>query len=321
MSQRMRSTRQVYTSREGEREPPLAALPWAGWPLGVLACTLAAAAALSAPGPARAEELIRVRVSELPEEIEELRLEDYVAGVVSGEMPARFPAEAQKAQAVAARSYALTRKIEAQAAGRRWDIGAGVLAQVFHRGPPSAPARAAADATAGEVLALGMEPVEAYFHAACGGGTEAGLPALGRDLPYLGAVTCDRCRAAPGARWSARIAARALGQAVGLGRAATAARVVARSGSGRAERVEVAAGARRATIAATDLRQRVGYTRLPSLAFEVRVEGDTFVFEGRGQGHGAGLCQWGAAGMAKEGKSYREILRHYYPGTEILRMY
>ena len=66
--------------------------------------------------PARGEEVIRVRVSESPERIEELRLEDYVAGVVSGEMPASFPPEAQRAQAVAARSYALTRKIEAQAA-------------------------------------------------------------------------------------------------------------------------------------------------------------------------------------------------------------
>jgi stage II sporulation protein D len=287
----------------------------------LLAWTLVAAAGLSHPGVARAEELIRVRVSERPEVVEELRLEDYVAGVVSGEMPSRFPPEAQKAQAVAARSYALTRKIEAQAANRRFDIGTGVLAQVFARGAPSAPARAAAEATRGEVLALGVEPVEAYFHAACGGATEEGLPALGRDLPYLPSVACDRCRSAPGARWSARVEAEPLGRAAGLGGAATAARIVARTGSGRVERVEIAAGSRKATLLATDLRQRLGYDRLPSLAFEVRAEPGAFLFEGRGRGHGAGLCQWGAAALAREGKGYREILLHYYPGTELLRMY
>jgi stage II sporulation protein D len=282
---------------------------------------LAAAAGLAAAGVAHAEERIRVLVRAQPETIEELSLEEYVAGVVSGEMPASFPPEALKAQAVAARSYALTRKIEAQAADRRWDIGAGVLAQVFHGGDPKAPARAATGATAGEVLALGMEPVEAYFHATCGGTTEAGLPALGRDLPYLAPVECGKCAGAPGARWTVRVEPRALAAAAGLGGAATAARVAVRTATGRAAQVEVVAGGRRAVVAASDLRRALGYAKLPSLAFDVRGESSAFVFTGRGQGHGAGLCQWGAAGMAREGKGYREILMHYYPGTEVVRMY
>jgi stage II sporulation protein D len=72
---------------------------------------------------------------------------------------------------------------------------------------------------------------------------------------------------------------------------------------------------------AIDLRQRLGYERLPSLAFELRAERGAFVFDGRGRGHGAGLCQWGAAGLAREGKGYREILLHYYPGADVVRMY
>jgi stage II sporulation protein D len=284
---------------------------------------LAALLALAAAVSTRAEERIRVLVTAEPREVVELRLEDYVAGVVAGEMPASFPAEALRAQAVAARSYALTRKIEAQAADRPWDIGAGVLAQVFSR-TPSPAARAAADATAGEVLALGMEPVEAYFHAACGGRTEGGLAALGRDLPYLAPVECGRCGRAPRVAWALPVGARELAAAAGLPGDATAARVATRSATGRAERVEVRAGERRALVAATDLRQRLGFSRLPSLSFEIRsprAARDGFVLEGRGQGHGAGLCQWGAAGLAREGKTYREILLHYYPGTEIVRMY
>jgi stage II sporulation protein D (peptidoglycan lytic transglycosylase) len=283
------------------------------------ALALALAAALAAP--AAAEERIRVLVRAAPEQIEELSLEEYVAGVVAGEMPGSFPPEALKAQAVAARSYALTRKIEAQAAGRRWDIAAGVVAQVYRTGAPSPQARAAAAATAGEVLVQGMEPVEAYFHAVCGGRTEAGLAALGRDLPYLAPVTCGYCDRAPGARWSVRVAARALGQAAGLREPATAARVVVRTATGRAEQVEIAAGARKITVAAAELRRTLGYARLPSLAFEVRAARGEFVFDGRGQGHGAGMCQWGASAMARDGKDHRAILLHYYPGTQVVRMY
>ena len=275
------------------------------------------ASALAAAAPARAEERLRVRAGS---EVHDLRLEDYVAGVVAGEMPASFPPEAQKAQAVAARSYALTRKLEAQAAGRDFDIGAGVLHQVWAERPGAA-ARAAAEATAGEVLVAGREPVEAYFHAACGGRTEGGLAALGRDLPYLVSVECGKCDGAPGVAWKRTIAAADLARAAGLPGKATAARVAARTATGRAERVEVTAGGRTASIAAVDLRQRLGFERLPSLAFDVRAEGGAFAVAGRGRGHGAGLCQWGAAALAREGLGYREILARYYPGTEVVRMY
>jgi stage II sporulation protein D len=316
-NQRMISTGHVYTRGRptAKRLAPADARPDRIGPRA-----LAALLVLAVGSPAGAEELIRVLVAAEPRQVPELRLEDYVAGVVAGEMPASFPAEALKAQAVAARSYALTRKIEAQAADRPWDIGVGVLAQVFSRAP-SAAARAAADATVGEVLALGMEPVEAYFHAACGGRTEGGLAALGRDLPYLAPVACGRCERAPRVRWTLRIGARELAAAVGLPGDATAARVAARSPTGRADRVEVQVGERRAVVGAVDLRQKLGFSRLPSLAFEIKAERNAFSFEGRGQGHGAGLCQWGAAGLAREGKTYREILLHYYPGTEVVRMY
>jgi stage II sporulation protein D len=271
---------------------------------------------------AAAEERIRVRLGGEGARIEDLRLEDYVAGVVAGEMPASFPPEALKAQAVAARSYALTRKLDvlAASAGRGWDIGNGVIAQVYRSGAGAA-ARAAVEATAGEVLVHGMEPVEAYFHAACGGRTEAGLPALGRDLPYLVPVECSRCEQAPGSRWRVVLGAAQLGRVAGLEGDAEAVRVAARSETGRVVRVELGRGRRTVVLDGADLRRRLGFSRLPSLAFEVRAADGGFVFEGRGLGHGAGLCQWGAAALAREGKTYREILAHFYPGTDVVRMY
>lgn len=304
----MRSTAQVYT-RPGRDA------------IGASTrATLAAVLALLPVAPAVAEEKIRVLVSTSPREVVEMRLDDYVAGVVAGEMPASFPSEALKAQAVAARSYVLTRKIEAQVAGRSWDVGTGVLSQVFRKGAGPA-AREAAEATRGEVLVLGMEPVEAYYHASCGGRTEEGDSALGRGHAYLPSVECGRCDSSPRGRWKVRIGAKDLASAVGLPGEASAVRVVARTPTGRAARVEVEARGRKMGLSAIDLRRRLGYSRLPSVAYEVLVSGGEVVFEGRGHGHGAGLCQWGAAGLAREGKGYREILAHYYPGTDVVRMY
>jgi stage II sporulation protein D len=289
-------------------------------PVRLARVLLAAVLAAGLARPALSEERIRVRIASEGDRVQDLRLEDYVAGVVSGELPASFPDEAQKAQAVAARSYALTRKLESQRQNRDWDIGTGVLAQVYHpRERPSA--RAAAAATEGEVLVMGMEPVEAYFHSVCGGQTESGAAALGRELPYLVSVPCGRCDRAPGARWKVHITAAELGRAAGLPRAAESVRIIGRTATGRAERLELSGGGRSASLTGADLRQRLGYGRLPSLAFEVEAARGAFVFTGRGQGHGAGLCQWGAAAMAREGKTYREILAHYYPGTEVVKMY
>jgi len=247
-------------------------------------------------------------------------MEEYVAAVVEGEMPAAFPPEALKAQAVAARSFALAKKIEALSEGRSWHLGATVLDQVYRAGQDPR-ARAAAAATAGEVLSAGHEPVLAFFHSACGGQTERGAEALGRDLPYLASVRCGRCGEAPRWRWSVQVPAAELGRLAGLPGPITAARVAARTPSGRAARVALEARGARAVLGAADLRQRLGFDRLPSLAFDVKLARGQAVFGGRGAGHGSGMCQWGAAGMARQGRDYRAILGKYYPGAEIVRMY
>ncbi|HZZ83451.1 MAG TPA: SpoIID/LytB domain-containing protein [Anaeromyxobacteraceae bacterium] len=311
----MRGGKALVALRKGELQLDGAPLPAAG-------------VVFHAPGPIHAgaaavegEVEVRRGASGL-EVIHDLPMERYVAAVIGGEMPLSFPPAALEAQAVAARTYAVGKKIEAEQAGRLWHLGATVLDQVYKGAGRLDPrALAAARETAGEVLAKDHLPVEAYFHSACGGRTERGADALARDLPYLQAVECGHCKEAPRYRWSARFDAAEVGRAAGLGRAATGARVAARTASGRAARVEVTAGSRRATVSAVALRQRLGYERLPSLAFEVERDGKVFRFDGQGSGHGAGMCQWGAAGMAREGAGYREILAHYYPGTELLRMY
>jgi len=95
--------------------------------------------------------------------------------------------------------------------------------------------------------------------------------------------------------------------------------VVALSRTGRVSKVEVH-GSRSLTMSGADFRQLIGFDRLRSLAFTIRPEGDDFVLDGRGWGHGVGMCQWGAAELARRGLSASEILAFYYPGARITRV-
>jgi stage II sporulation protein D len=241
-------------------------------------------------------------------------LEDYLAAVLGSEMPVSFPLEALKAQAVAARTYALQKKLEAYSSP--YHMGSSVLHQVYGGlNREDAKTRMAVEATRGEVLTYELAPIEAYFHASCGGRTESGQAALHRNLPYLQAVECP-CGGIPASRWTATIPASELQAA--LRHAPEGFRVTARTSTHRVTRVTTSGGA---SLEGVELRRRLGYTRLKSLNFDVEKTAQGYVFTGRGYGHGAGLCQWGAKGLSDRGWSYRDILSHYYPGAELQHLY
>ena len=242
-----------------------------------------------------------------------LSLEDYLTGVLGSEMPTSFPIEALKAQAVAARTYALNKKLEQY--GQPFHLGSSVLSQVYKGlDAEDEHTREAVEATRGLVLTWMLQPIEAYFHSSCGGRTESGLEALGRDLPYLQAVDCP-CGSLPTSHWTLKLGATEL-KALGAAKGASV-QVQGRSPTGRARRVSV--GSR--VVDAVTFRERVGYMKLKSLSFEVSKAKDGVVLEGKGFGHGAGLCQWGARVFAEKGWDYRRILAHYYPGTELQTLY
>jgi stage II sporulation protein D len=209
----------------------------------------------------------------------------------------------------------LRKKLEAY--GADFHLGSSVLHQVYgglSREDPRT--RAAVEATRGEVLTFELEPIEAYFHSSCGGRTESGILALGRDLPYLQPVDCP-CGRLPASRWELTLEPSEL--KASLGKDASSLAVVARSETGRARRVKI--GPER-TLDAVSLRERLGYARLKSLSFEVaRGPRSQIRISGKGYGHGAGLCQWGAKALADQGWDYRRILAHYYPGAELQTLY
>lgn len=251
-------------------------------------------------------------------------LEQYVAAVVASEVPPGWPREALRAQAVAARTFAVVQKVS-QGAGARAHLGASVIDQVYRNAAhPPASALEAARATAGEVLTWGAAPIAAYFSASCGGKSESAEAAFRLPpgtTPYIrGGEEDEDAR-----EWTVRIPlaeiTRALRKAHRMEAEVRGVSIQSRTASGRAEMLELATAAGARPLLAVELRQLLGYTRLPSLQFEASTEDETVVFRGRGSGHGVGLCQWGARGRAIRGADYREILAHYYPGAEIRRMY
>lgn len=242
-----------------------------------------------------------------------LPLEDYLTGVLGSEMPRSFPPEALKAQAVAARTYALSKKLEQY--GQPSYLGSSVISQVYKGLDAEASStRAAIEATRGLVLTYQLQPIEAYFHASCGGHTESGQDALGRPLPYLKSVSCP-CGQLPTSHWRLKLASADLTRA--LGGAGGPLAVVSRTPTGRARRVQI--GTR--GWDAVSFRERLGYMTLKSLNFKVEQAKGGVELVGDGFGHGAGLCQWGARVLAERGLRYSEILAHYYPGTELQTLY
>lgn len=245
-------------------------------------------------------------------------LEAYLASVLGSEMGASWPAEALKAQAVVARSYAVA-KAEASRK-RRYDVDATVLSQVY-RGiaGEAASTRAAVDATAGRVLSFDGDVVEAYFHSCCGGRTEDGRALWGGDLRYLSSVKDPHCDFAPDFFWIFRIGPAELGKKVGLG-AITAVKVDERAPGGRALKVTFEAGKKSKTLGGDEVRRAVGYAKLKSTLFRVAAENGRYAFKGSGSGHGVGMCQWGARAQAEKGASYREILKFYFPAADLDRL-
>jgi stage II sporulation protein D len=259
-----------------------------------------------------------------------LPLEDYLKGVVPCEMPATWPIEALKAQAVAARSYALGRLRRRSPGFPSAALQATVSDQVYRgASAETGSSNLAVEATRGEYLEYAGEPLTAYFHAACGGAAER--PA---DV-WRSASAEDRWLAASAEAfandpdtWCAGSPHQSWRHALGIGNLEAALRgltpirrlehieIRERSLSGRA--VVFAVTGRNAEGRRTT--RLVDGQRLKSLQLDLFRDGERYVFFGRGWGHGVGLCQWGARARAEAGATYREILAAYYPGARLARM-
>ncbi len=253
--------------------------------------------------------------------INHVDLESYVAGVINQEIDSRWPEAAVDAQAILARTYAI-RKARAKK-DAPYDLERTVADQVY--GGVAAEdelAWASVERTRSLVLMYNGEPAAANYHGCCGGRTE--LPSSvwgGKDEPYHKSVVCPYCRNAPRYFWRfperGAMSGRELASMLGLAGSVKDARVSKRTAGGRALSLTLAAGSGTIEMAAKDFRSKIGYSRVFSTAFEIEAEREGFVIRGSGSGHGAGLCQWGARGMAEAGAKSKEILDFYFPGTGV----
>lgn len=255
-------------------------------------------------------------------------LPDYVNMALAGESAVFSSESALKAMAVVIRTYAVSASASGRHADEDFDLCDSTHCQLL-RFDDAAPARlaAAAAATEGELLWYRGEPASTFYSRNCAGTTEDAARVFpGMSAPYLRSHPDPYCVLHGRDEWSAEIAkadlAAALRQAgiVPAGTRVESLRVVERTPSGRVSRIEIR-GAAPQVVSGERFRVAVarvmGTGGLRSNSFEVSDAGDHFIFHGYGAGHGAGLCQAGADEMGAGGKTYREILSFYYPGTTV----
>ena len=278
--------------------------------------------------------------------VNRLGVEDYLRGVVPREVGSLAAADraAIEAQAVAARSYALVRLGGGAAL---YDLTAGVSNQVYGGADAERPASdAAVAATAGLVLRFGGRVVDAAYHSTCGGSTADPNEVWSERVtqPYLRAVS-DRdprtgrayCELSPRYAWRRTLDGDALDAAVGdyvrgLGGARAAGRVrlvrvAGHSASGRVAELAIHTDGGTFAVRGNRIRSALRaaggeilnstYFTVESMAVGADGRVARLTLRGSGNGHGVGMCQWGAVGRARAGDDYRRILATYYPGTTV----
>ncbi len=273
--------------------------------------------------------------------INHVDVESYVACVVANEVWPTFHEEAYRAQAIVSRSFVLYQMDRRPATGI--DVTATQGSQVYRGIRTDGPGRRAAEATEytrGLVLThrgdTGRDQLFCtYYSAACGGMSQSAalLGAEGDVEPLHGGVACDYCRIAPGDnyRWGPetlsaddalrRLAAR-YPSITSLGRIRRI-EPIERTPAGRPVILRIyGTGDTSHDILAERFRVAIGAMVAKSTDCRITVGNGEVVFdEGKGFGHGLGLCQWGTQGQAIEGKRAGEILAFYYPGSRLLRAY
>lgn len=252
--------------------------------------------------------------------VNRIGLEDYVKGILYHEASHYWPIEALKAQAVISRTYAIYQMQENSF--RDFDVTGDIYSQVYG-GKTSERERTnkAVDETRGEIIVYQGKVIPAYFHATCAGSTEDASLLWNINLPPLKGVPCNFCKDSPHFNWHYVATLDEISEKLTeAGRKTGNIKNIIISGkdkSGRITDLKIITAQKDLKISAKDFRNIMGPNIIRSTNFNVSVIDKDAVFEGLGWGHGVGLCQWGAYFMAKQGKTSREILKYYYPGTDV----
>lgn len=251
--------------------------------------------------------------------VEYAPLETYLYGVLPYEMSHTWPAEALKAQAVAARTFTLQ---SMQTTGKRYfDLYNDVRSQMYKGTGKIYPSvKTAVDKTRGEVLTYNGKLFYTYYHGNCGGATDSVTswnPGAKAIKPLSGAK-CGYDKQAKNYSWQQtvpRSKAESYAASLGLKGKLKSIKISRKTGTGRATNITVRTQKGSKTVPCGNFRTAFGLKSCKITKLSLRKK--EVLFKGRGSGHGVGMCQDGANGMAKAGKTYKQILKKYYPGAKI----
>ncbi|KAB2953797.1 stage II sporulation protein D [Heliorestis acidaminivorans] len=267
------------------------------------------------------EPMVTIHVS--ADEIVTLPMEEYLIGVIAGEISPRNDMEALKAMAVAARTFSWDRM------ERGIDLCATVHCQVWlspeqrlerwgdQTAEYTARIASAVDATTGQLITYEGHVIQATYHGSCGGHTEEAKNVWGWDIPYLQSVACIEEPSTREQRFTYDELDSRLGTSLATmspHNRTEAISVLATTNTGRAQSIRIG----NEEIAGTNFRSILG---LSSTNVELDWQDNELLIKTVGNGHAVGMCQTGAALMAQEGHSYQEILQHYYQNTTITKAY
>ena len=267
-------------------------------------------------------------------QIEELPIDEYLYGVVSAEMPANYEEEALKAQAVAARTYTIYQI--SNNIGKHGDADIcndftccqAWISKENRMQKWSEKDReknwnkiiSAVNATAGQIITYNNEAINAFFHSNSGGKTELASNVWigGKDFPYLQSVETSGEDGYTQYSSEVTISKKDLLEKLKQEypdiqikyEESESIKILDYTQSGRVKTIKFG----NTEIAGTKVRSLFG---LKSTNFSIKLEGDNIIFSVKGYGHGVGMSQTGADSMAKTGKNYEEILKHFYTGVEI----
>ena len=249
-----------------------------------------------------------------------VNLEDYIIGVVSAEMPASFEVEALKAQAVAARTFAMYKK---NTRNLDYDLIIGVKDQAYKTNEQLLKTwnvlffnnylkiRDAVLSTKDEVLTYNDEIINAFYFSMSNGKTENSELVFSEALPYLQSVESSwDNESLNNYLYEKVISKEDFCNSLGISCESVIISDEVRSSSNRVLSLKI----NDIVFKGTDIRTKLG---LRSTDFVIREDGSNYLITTKGYGHGVGMSQYGANGMAKEGHSYLEILSHYYQNTKI----
>lgn len=255
--------------------------------------------------------------------INNVSLEDYLVGIVSSEIGSKWPIESAKAQAVASRTYALKKNVSKKDA--LYDLETNVNDQVYlGTQNENSLAKSSVEQTKGEVLLKEGKIIHAYFHSCCGGMTElASHVWQGAMGPQI--IEDPYCKMQQNSEWTLNISKEKISSLLTKSNRTLSPKfdisATKFENSPRVDKIIFTDDVGMQMVGSNELRKILGYNNLRSTWFELKDLGEEIEFTGKGFGHGVGMCQWGARGMASSGKNYKEILDFYYNGTKVVKLY